>query len=163
MADGLEFKIQGLDPLKEKLTAVDAAVRGPSGRTALRKAAYVLRDKARENASRVDDPQTKEAINKNIVAAFGAKRYKATGDLSFRIGVLGGAKSRKKLRSGEDRNSGNPGGDTFYWRFVEMGTQRVAARPFLRNVGDQVGQQAVDTFIEAFGAVLDRAIKRGSA
>ena len=67
MADGVEVNLTGLDSVLGKLDAVSQVTRDKSGRAALRKAANVIRDRARNNAARVDDPLTKEAIYKNIV------------------------------------------------------------------------------------------------
>lgn len=55
----------------------------------MRKAANVIRDRARNNAARVDDPLTKEAIYKNIVVTFSSKTFRRTGDPTFRVGIMG--------------------------------------------------------------------------
>lgn len=89
MADGVEIQLSGLDALTAKLDAVSQVTRDKAGRSALRKAANVIRDRARANAARVDDPQTKEAIYKNIVASFSSRTFRRTGDPTFRIGVMG--------------------------------------------------------------------------
>ncbi|MNN92971.1 hypothetical protein D3C81_2113340 [compost metagenome] len=85
--------------------------------------------------------------------------------------MLGGARqyagtaaNRRKGRVGETYKTGgsasNPGGDTWYWRMLEFGTSRMAARPFLRPVADQAGQKAVDTFARHFNQALDRALRK---
>ena len=91
MADGVEVNLTGLDSVTGKLDAVSQVTRDKSGRAALRKAANVIRDRARNNAARVDDPLTKEAIYKNIVVSFSSKAFRRTGDPTFRVGVMGGA------------------------------------------------------------------------
>ncbi|HEL8026119.1 TPA: HK97 gp10 family phage protein, partial [Escherichia coli] len=101
MADGIEMKIEGLDAVAGKLSALSGVAESKAGRFALRKAANVIRDRARANAARIDDPQTDEAIHQNIVARFSSKRYRQTGDLAFRVGVLGGA--RQTLRAARRR------------------------------------------------------------
>ena len=63
MADGVEVNLTGLDSVLGKLDAVSQVTRDKSGRAALRKAANVIRDRARNNAARVDDPLTKEAVS----------------------------------------------------------------------------------------------------
>ena len=92
MADGVEVNLTGLDSVLGKLDAVSQVTRDKSGRAALRKAANVIRDRARNNAARVDDPLTKEAIYKNIVVSFSSKAFRRTGDPTFRVGVMGGAR-----------------------------------------------------------------------
>ncbi|MEF5353596.1 HK97-gp10 family putative phage morphogenesis protein, partial [Escherichia coli] len=143
MADGVEVNLTGLDSVLGKLDAVSQVTRDKSGRAALRKAANVIRDRARNNAARVDDPLTKEAIYKNIVVSFSSKAFRRTGDPTFRVGVMGGARQYantkanvRKGRAGKSYNTagdkGNPGGDTWYWRFLEFGTEHAAAKPVLR-------------------------------
>lgn len=89
----------------------------------------------------------------------------------FRVGVLGGARqyatTRENVRRGRagqfystGGDTGNPGGDTFHWRFLEFGTERAAAKPFMRPAIGQAGQQAVNTFISEYQKSLDRAIRR---
>ncbi|HCX4279616.1 TPA: HK97 gp10 family phage protein, partial [Escherichia coli] len=92
MADGVEVNLSGLDSLLGKIGAVSDVTKNKAGRFALRKAAEVIRDRARNNASRIDDPLTKEDIQKNIVASFSSKQFRRTGDLAFRVGVMGGAR-----------------------------------------------------------------------
>ncbi len=72
MADGVEVNLTGLDSVLGKLDAVSQVTRDKSGRAALRKAANVIRDRARNNAARVDDPLTKEAIgnDSNLLIVF---------------------------------------------------------------------------------------------
>src|SRR5690554_1060777 len=118
MADGLDVRFEGLDEALDKLVGLPIAYRRKGVRFAGRKAANVIRDAAASNAQRHDDPRTPESIARNIAIRFSNKTFRRTGDVSFRIGVLGGAKS-PAIASGELVGNGkrNPGGDTFYWRF----------------------------------------------
>lgn len=161
MTDGLDFKLTGLEDLQAKLKEVAEDVRFKGGRFALRKAAQVVRDKARENASRVDNPKTQEDIEKNITERFSTKLFRRTGDLGFRIGVLGGARApAEAVGEAKGAGKGNPGGDTFYWRFLEFGTQKIEAKSFMRDAIEQTAQQATDEFVKQYDKALARAIKR---
>lgn len=104
MADGIEVNIEGLDALQQKLTALTREAQGKAVRSALRKAANVIRDRARTNAARVDDPATRESIYLNVATRFNRKKYRQTGDPAFRVGVLGGARqyanSKANVRKG---------------------------------------------------------------
>ncbi|HHZ8612795.1 TPA: HK97-gp10 family putative phage morphogenesis protein, partial [Klebsiella pneumoniae] len=115
MADGVEVNLTGLDSVLGKLDAVSQVTRDKSGRAALRKAANVIRDRARNNAARVDDPLTKEAIYKNIVVSFSSKAFRRTGDPTFRVGVMGGARqyanTKANVRKGRVGKSFNTAGD----------------------------------------------------
>src|SRR5690554_3534380 len=119
-----ENKYDGLDALNAKLKSVTEDVRKRGGRFSLRKAAQVIRDAARENAKRLDDPSTPSAIPENIVERWNNRLYKRRGDIGFRIGVRGGARATKEDYA-DPKN-------TAHWRFVEFGTSKAAARPFMR-------------------------------
>lgn len=150
----VEIRIEGVDELVKRLESISVETRGKAGRTALRKAANVIRDQARANAARLDDPATKESIADNIFASFSTKQFRRTGDLMMRVGVRGGAKSKAQ-------NEGNPGGDTFYWRFLEFGTARTAAKPFLWPAALLSANRSLETFAKEFNKSLDRFAKRG--
>jgi len=163
MSDGVGFDIKGLEELRGKLAEISTDLQKRGGRTAMRKAAQLVRDAARANAQSVDDPATKESIAKNIVERWNGRLNRLSGgnDIGFRIGVLGGARA-PAIASGEFRGGGkaNPGGDTFYWRFIEFGKQKMSAQPFLRSALEQNSGAATDTFIREYDKALDRAIRR---
>lgn len=162
MADSFELKVEGLDALLGKLENLKYETRKKGGRSALRKAAQLVRDAARSNAKVLDDPDSPEKIADNIVERWNGRLSKRTGDLGFRIGVLGGARDYSaygEIKTGKSA-SGNPGGDTFYWRFLEFGTEKIGARPFMRPALASNVTAATDTFVTAYGKVIDRAIRR---
>lgn len=156
MADGVEFSITGLESLLGKLDAVSYDVRRRGGRAALRKAAQVVANKAKEQAERIDDPDTRENIAANIALRWSSRRFRSTGDLMFRVGVLGGAGGR----STSDKYTGLPGGDTRYWRHVEFGTEHSAAQPFMRTALASSINDATNTFVTEYEKSIDRAIRR---
>lgn len=120
-----EVKIDGADEILRKLKLLPERVGRNAMRRALRKGANVIRDAARNNAKRIDDPETREQIWKNIaVAGGGRRREREVGGVMMRVGVRGGARPT----SGDN---GTPGGNTTHWRFVELGTSEARAQPFL--------------------------------
>lgn len=88
----------------------------------------VLKD-AIARASAIDDPSTAPDISKNIAMVEDTKFFNETGSTKISVGV------RKTKR-------GQRGGNTFYWWWVELGTARSRAQPFMRNALGQ-NQQAV--------------------
>lgn len=164
MAGDVEFKIEGLDALQKRLNAASDTLRRKAGRTALRKGANVIVAAARLKVSQNDDLDTPQNIAKNVFAQWNNRRFKTTGDLAFRIGVRGGAKNKAgsdSFKIGGNRN--NPGGDTWYWRFLEFGTKVAIAKPFLRPAMSENIQRVTETFTTALGAAIDRAVKAGKA
>ncbi|KXU38706.1 hypothetical protein AXE65_12330 [Ventosimonas gracilis] len=149
----IQIETHGLEQLTARLQTLRHETRYKGGRTAGRKAANVMADAASLKAAQIDDPKTAENIIKNIVVRWNGKQFKKTGDLSFRIGIRGGARTKKE-------NDMNPGKDTWYWRLVEFGTIKTRAKPFMRPAMQESTQEAIDTFISEYQKAIDRAIKR---
>lgn len=173
MAETVQFKLEGLDSLLGKLDSISYDMKRKGGRAALRKAASLISEKVKEGALRVDDSKTTEEISKNIGVRWNGRLFRRSGELGFRVGVLGGARqygnTKENVRSGKAgktyKTSGskdNPGGDTWYWRLVEFGTSRVAARPFMRPALADSISEATATFISEYERAIDRAIKRAA-
>lgn len=157
-----EYKMEGLEAIQQKIDAIKATATdmaaGESERGVkfgLRKAANYIRDKVKEGAERVDDPNTPEKIAENVSTRWNGKESRKTGDLQFNVGIRGGAKSR-------DSNASNKGGDTYYWRFIEFGTATTPARPFIRPALKNGSQEAIRIFIENYKRSLDRSLKKVS-
>lgn len=163
MPDGLSHNLEGIEELLAKLETVKMEPRRKGARFAMRKAANIVRDAAQARAAQLDDPQSPENIADNIAIQFAARHFRQTGDPMMRVGVRGGAKGHAaavgELRG---RGSGNPGGDTFHWRFLEFGTQNMAARPFMRPAMDESIGPATSAFVTEFDKSLTRAIRRAN-
>lgn len=150
------FTIHGLDALLAKFKEISYETRYKGGRFALRKAAQVVRDQAKQNARRLDDGETGRSIAENIAERWNGKLYKSTGDLGFRVGVLGGAKIPK---NNVDEGAGGP---TPHWRLKELGTEKMAATPFLRPAMENNIDQVVSVFVKEYGKAIDRAIAKAA-
>lgn len=155
MADGTEFSITGLDSLLGKLDSVSYDVRRKGGRAALRKAAQVVMQKAKDGAERIDDKATGRSISDNIALRWNGKLFKQTGNLGFRIGVLHGA----VLKDGGDLSPNSP---TPHWRLIEFGTENMSAVPFMRPALANSISEATNTFVSEYEKAIDRAIRRAA-
>lgn len=149
---GVEYKMDGLDALMSRLKTVQDDIKIKGGRFALRKAANLLRDQVKANARRLDDPQTAQSIAENVAVRWSGRTFKRTGNLKFRVGIMGGASGRKA--------GSGPGGDTWYWRLLEFGTSKMPARPFMRPAINRAAGDVTREFINQYGRALDRALKR---
>lgn len=154
MAD-VEFSITGLDGLLGKLDSLSYDVRRKGGRAALRKAAQVVMQKAKEGAERIDDKETGRSIADNITLRWNGKLFKQTGDLGFRVGVLHGA----VLKDGGDLSPNSP---TPHWRLIEFGTEKMAAAPFMRPALANSISEVTNTFVTEYEKAIDRAIRRAA-
>ncbi len=155
MTESVDFNLIGLDELMGKLDSVTEDVRYRGGRSALRKAANLVANKAREKAQSFDDPETGRSIAKNIAVRWNGRMFRDTGNIAFRVGVMHGAKIR---------TPGNPdsgiNGPTPHWRLIEFGTAKMAANPFMRTALSDNVAAATAEFITEYDKAIDRAIKR---
>lgn len=141
-----EFKITGLEPVLAKMRAVTDAVTRKAVRGSASKAMRIVRDAARANARRIDDPQSAADIAKNI--AVSTKVYPRLGEVRSRVGVRGGARPDSS-RNPDPKNTG-------HWRFIEFGTSEVGARPFMLLALENNIQKVTDTFVADLNTNIDR-------
>lgn len=179
MTDGVGFRLEGLDRLQKAFKGLDEEVSIKGANAAARAAARVIARAAHRNALKLDDPASAEQIARNIWVGGArypgvrkkSKRRTPEGEVHYRVGVAGGA--RQYANTAANRRSGkvgktyatlgdknNPGGDTFYWRFLEFGTQNVKATPFLRPAAKQSEREAISVFIDEYEKGVKRAVKR---
>lgn len=149
-----EIKLTGFDALSKRIEAVTFDVKYKGGRYALRKAAQVIAEDASARARKFDSPKTSRSIAGNVAVRWNSRRFRRTGDLAFRVGVLGGAVIEK---SNPDKGSG---GATPHWRLLEFGTVKMESRPHMRPSFHAKGQAAIEEFRVRYEQALDRAIKR---
>ena len=125
-------------------------------RKAGRESMKLVRDAAKQNAKSIDDPATREKIWRNITIQTAKS---SQNEVKIRVGIRGGAKGFAAA-SGEIQGAGkdNPGGATFYWRFLEFGTSRQPATPFMRPALANNIQQVTNKFAEVFDAELDKEL-----
>jgi HK97 gp10 family phage protein len=156
MVDNVEFNIEGLDAISEKLKAVSGSVKQKRGRAALRKAGMVVVKAAAAAAEQYDDPETARSISKNVAIQWNNRRFRSTGDLAFRIGVRGGAVIPKGKAIPDGVKAATP-----HWRFIEFGTKTSIARPFLRPALANNIDAVTQTFVVELEKAIDRAIRTG--
>ena len=149
----VELNIQGLDQIKRKLDQLSNPRKAKQiARKAGRQAMNLVRDAARTNAKAIDDPETREKIHKNIVTQGGKSRN--SNEIVIRVGVKGGA--------GRNQNSvstaGLSGGDTRHFRYIEFGTSKIPATPFLRPSLSQNLDKVTTKFVQVFDAEITKAL-----
>ncbi len=130
MAKRETFKIEGLAELGKALRELPERVARNGLRVSVYAGAKVVRDEARARA-----PKAAQSLGPNQPPPGTLKRsviMKHIPELSsltrqtFFVTVRHGKKYRKQGKKG------NLSQDAWYWRFVEFGTRKMRARPFLR-------------------------------
>lgn len=150
----VQVKVEGLDNIVRKLGLLPDRVGNRALKRALRKGANVIRNIARDNARRIDDPQTAEVIAKNIaVQGMSRRREKEAGGVGVRVGVMGGARHKGGELS-------LPGGNTTHWRWVEFGTSKARAQPFMRPAIASGAMPAFDAFANAADGEIEKELRK---
>ena len=137
-----DVKITGGADMLTRLSALPDKLQKKGAVRASRKAMRVALNAAKATARQFDDPESAERIWRNIASQNSSREGRREGGVVMRLGVMGGARSyantrenRRKGRAGATYKTagskGNPGGDTWYWRFLELGRQGMTAQEFI--------------------------------
>lgn len=126
-------RLQGFDDLAAKLRALTPALRKRVLRNALSAGARVVRDDAKRNApvlsGALKAPYRTPGTVKTAIRVRTSKVARRSGDVGVFVNV-------KPARSGQRGAKSKT--DPFYWRFVNFGTVKMRARPFLSNAAQKL-------------------------
>lgn len=134
--------------------------------SAVRKGANIIKQAAVSKAKSFDDPETSEKVYKEIVVRTNSRLGKANGGIAMQVGVKGGAKryrnNKANRRTGKAGQSYEGPGKVYYWRFLEFGTSKMAAQPFMRPaLANNVGA-ATDAITSSINDGIDRIVTGGN-
>lgn len=146
MVDWVRYRLTGADELSAKFRELSQGMRTQVAVPAAKDAMELVVIDARDRADRIDDPETRNQISGNIAMI----ERKALGEeLGAAIVSVGVKKSR----------AGQRGGNTFYWWFVELGTEHSAAIPFMRGA---LASKREEVFKEFISSAKFQLIKLGA-
>lgn len=155
-------RVAGLDGVLERLQALPAAIGAKGGgpaRAALAKGARVFRDQAIANA-----PRDTGLLQESIVARRDSRPGMVGASEAYYVGVR--RKARRYANTKRNRGKGRAGktyfvdGTAFYWLFLEFGTEKMAARPFLRPAFESRKEDALNVIVTEMHAGIDRAVRK---
>lgn len=158
----IQFEIHGLENLQSKLEQLNNPRKVKSAaRKAARQAMNIARDVARNAAKKLDDPKTPKKIFREITVINGKSRN--PNSIVMKVGVRGGAKATyvnndhnvRKKRAGKTYQLDSR---VFYWRFLEFGTSRQPATPFMRPALSNNVDLITNKFNDVFISEIDKAL-----
>jgi len=169
-------QIKGFDDLSAKLRAIAPALRKKAVRNALAAGARLVRDAARASAPVLSKPvpyRTAGLVKKSIVVRT-SKVAKRAGDVGVFVNVrpakgarfssktrrLLGVKVRTRTQTRVSLRGARSPVDPFYWRFLEFGTSKMRARPFLSRGASKL-PAALSVFQVQLGKWFDRTNASG--
>ena len=106
---------------------------------------------------RLIDTSKKATIRKALNAGIAPIKKEAKANAPTDTGLL-----KKSIRSKQLRFTENPAvgifvsGKAYYWQFLEEGTSKMAARPFLRPAADSKHEEGVGKFKEKLKTEIDK-------
>ena len=147
--------VEGLDQVLRNLRELPIKARKSAVRRATGKGAAVIRKKAKQNALRVDDPETGRRIADNIGQRFRSKYFRQTGDTMISVGVL-----TKKGRIPRGNPDEGKGGNTPHFHLVELGTEHARAQPFLRPAASSSVSEVFDAVATSLEKEIAKEVER---
>ncbi|WP_285308872.1 HK97-gp10 family putative phage morphogenesis protein [Stenotrophomonas maltophilia] len=160
-----QVSIQGLDGLLRSLRDVPKAIQGRAVQAGMRKGGNVIRDDARRRAPKASGFMAAQIVTRRANAKSRQRAGVGQGGEYFTVGVKTGRR-RKYANTKRNRRRGRVGkiyeeaGWAYYWRFVEFGTKKMRASPFLTPAGEAKGPEAAQVVIDETWAALDKQLKK---
>jgi HK97 gp10 family phage protein len=163
MADEVTVRLDGIDDLVRALKAAPEKIRKRAVRQALRKAAGVIRTdaKARTPVLLARTPYRTPGTVRRRISVRPSRFARQAGDEGVFVGVKplrGKADTRRYGKAGA-RNPNDP----FYWWFLEFGTRKMRARPFLGPAARAKGEDAVRLFLRESLPAIEKLNRKGAA
>lgn len=161
MSDIIELKLTGFKELGDRLANLGPKLAARGLRATALAGALVVRDAAKQTTAWSDRTGL---LRKNIIV--GEKRGQgfASRQSTYSVKVRN-AKAQKYTNTATNRRLRRVGkkyqveGTAFYGRFLEYGTSRMSARPWLRPAFDQSVTQAIEAMRARLGQAVEDAWK----
>lgn len=170
-SDSVSVRISGIDDLRRALADIAPQLRKKILRIALRKAARVISGAAKAAAPvlSVSHPYRTRGLVKRRISVRISKVARRAGDVGVFVNVkpAPGARFRTTRRRflgintssrtlvRRSQRGAQSATDPYYWRFLEFGTRKMRARPFLQPAADKLPEA-----LAVFEAEVIPAIER---
>ena len=174
MADSVKVTVNGIDELKKALAALPGKLRRRVLVKALRAGAKVVLAEARANVPvlAVENPYRTKGLLKKRLTVRTSKESRQAGNVGVFVNVrpAAGAKFRNvgkiagvrfRVKRKESERGAKSKLDPYYWRFVEFGTKKMTARPFLRPAAEKL-PEALAAFEREAVPAIEALNKRGA-
>lgn len=116
-------------------------------------------DELERQFERLADTSKKKVMMKALNAGIAPIKKEAKDKAPKRTGLL-----KKSIRSKQMRYTEKPSvgifvsGKAYYWKFLEDGTSKMAAQPFLRPAVDSKHEEGVNKFKEKWKVEIDKVL-----
>lgn len=143
-------RVEGLSQLQKAMQDLGRKTSNRIAVQAMRKGGAIVRDKARANAPVLTEntPYRRAGTLRKAIQA--RTKIGKNGQTNTYVLVKGlSTKQILKFKGKTGKDSAYNPRDPFYWRFVEFGTSKMAARPFMRPAFEQSKEKAANVIIQS--------------
>jgi HK97 gp10 family phage protein len=158
-----DVKLEGVEELRRAMESAAKSIRTKAVRSALREAGKVIQASAKVAAPVLRVPtktRTPGTVRKNI-AVRASKFARSAGNEGVFVNVRPIGNSKARVGKLGKAGATNPN-DPFYWRFLEFGTKKMRARPFLTPAVDSKGNEAIQKFMSSVIPQIEKLNAKGS-
>lgn len=142
-------KVEGLSQIHKALSELGRKVSNKIAVKAMREGGKIVREQARQNAPVLSQstPYRRAGTLKKAIKS--STKVLKNGKIGTVIRVKGLTAKQRGAFKAKNASSGayNPK-DPFYWRFIEFGTSKMPAKPFLRPAFEQSKEKAATEIIK---------------
>lgn len=136
MADWITYKLKGADALSAKFKTLSQELQRQVVVPAAKDAMDIVLKDAKAKWDAIDDPRTFPDIGKNVAMIEDTKFFQETGSTKISVGI------RKRRR-------GVAGGNTFFWKYLELGTVHIRAYAPMRRALNENTQAVFQEFLSS--------------
>ncbi|MBF0185464.1 MAG: HK97 gp10 family phage protein [Magnetococcales bacterium] len=148
-----EVQVQGLKEASDALKQLPAKIQQNVLRSAVYAGAAVIRNEAKQQASAVTTTRT--GTLKRAIAIIRNKK-RSTGPMqAVKVIVRRGKKLRKVGKTGKNLSA-----DAWYAHFIEFGTKKMRARPFMRPAFEAKKEESVAAIRDGLKKGIEKANQR---
>jgi HK97 gp10 family phage protein len=160
MSADFDFTVQGGAELAKRLAEIPPKLENKVLRAAVRAGSVVIANEAKSRAPvlREPDPRRNPGTLKKAIKPRSTKVVKGLVSGGVAVRMLSAAQIQKFKAAGGSKGANNPN-DPFYARWVEYGTVKMAAQPFMRPALSSKAQAAIDEVARVTAAGLDEVVK----
>lgn len=153
------IKIDGLKELEKALKELPLEIQKRPLRSAISAGAKVIADEAISRAPEGETGNLRKALYR-----YRSRRQSATGKETFLVGVRKGkgiyGNTRLNRRLNRVGKKYTTQGEAYYWRFLEFGTSKMSAQPFLRPAYENAKERAVKVIKERLGKSIEQQARK---
>ncbi len=132
----ITYKLKGADELSRVFRTLPQEMQRQVVVPAAKDAMDIIVKAAKANWDKIDDPSTFPDISKNVAMIEDTKFFEETGSTKISVGI------RK-------RRKGVGGGNTFFWKYLELGTVNIRAYAPMRRALNENTQAVFQEFLSS--------------